>query len=197
MRRYALTGNVAAGKSTVTARLASHGAVVIDADAIVRTLQQPGTPVFERIVAHFGAAAVAADGTLDRAFVRDRIFRDARERAALEAIVHPAVERERRCQLERAAADGAAVVIVAVPLLFEAADPDEYDGVILVDAPAAERRRRLIDDRGMAPEEADRLMASQWPAEPKRARATWIIDNDGDRATLIERTDRLWTTISR
>lgn len=197
MRRYALTGNVAAGKSTVAARLASHGAVVIDADAIVHALQRPGTAVFRRIVAHFGAAAVAADGTLDRAFLRQRIFSDASERQALESIVHPEVELERRRQLDRAAAAGATLVIVDVPLLFEAADPSGYDGIILVDAPAAERRRRLIEDRGFAPDEADRLMASQWPTEHKRARATWILDNDSDRATILDQTDQLWTTISR
>lgn len=196
MRVIALTGNVAAGKSTVAARLEAHGAVLVDADRIVRALQQPGTAVFERIVARFGPAILAADGSLDRAALRARILADPAERHALEAIVHPAVEDERRRLLARAARDGARVVIADIPLLFEAADPAAYDGVILVDAPEAERRRRLIEDRGMDPEEADRLIGAQWPAAAKRARATWILDNDADLASLQARTDALWQLIS-
>lgn len=196
MRVIALTGNVAAGKSTVAARLEAHGALLVDADRIVRALQQPGTAVFERIVARFGPAILAADGSLDRAALRARILADPGERHALEAIVHPAVEVERRRLLARAARDGARVVIADIPLLFEAADPAAYDGVILVDAPEAERRRRLIEDRGMDPEEADRLIGAQWPAAAKRARATWILDNDADLASLQARTDALWQLIS-
>jgi dephospho-CoA kinase len=197
MRVLALTGNVAAGKSTVAARLRALGAVLIDADAIVRELQEPGTAVHARIVAHFGPEILAADGTLDRQALRARVLADPAERLALEAIVHPAVEAERRRQVARAAATGTAVVIAEIPLLFEAADPAVYDGVILVDAPEEERRRRLIDDRNLPPGEADRLLAAQWPAAHKRARATWIIDNDADRATLLARTDALWQLITR
>ncbi len=196
MRVLALTGNVAAGKSTVAARLRALGAVLVDADAIVRDLQRPGTPVHARIVARFGAGILTSDGTIDRQALRTRILADPAERLALEAIVHPAVEAERRRQVARAAADGAEVVIAEIPLLFEAADPSVYEGVILVDAPEAERRRRLIDERGLPPEQADRLLAAQWPAAHKRARATWIIDNDGDRQTLLDRTDALWQLIT-
>jgi dephospho-CoA kinase len=196
MRVLALTGNVAAGKSTVAARLRELGAVLIDADAIVRSLQEPGTPVHARMVAHFGPEILAPDGTLDRQVLRGRILAEPAERLALEAIVHPAVEEERRRQLARAAAAGAEVVIAEIPLLFEAADPSVYDGVILVDAPVAERRRRLIAERGLPPAQADQLLAAQWPAASKRARATWIIDNDADRATLLDRTDALWHQIT-
>lgn len=197
MRVLALTGNVAAGKSTVAARLRALGAVLIDADAIVRDLQQPGTPVHQRIVAHFGAEILAPDGTLDRQALRARVFANPAERLALEAIVHPAVEEERRRQVTRAAAAGAAVVIAEIPLLYEAADPSIYDGIILVDAPEAERRRRLIEERGLAPDQADQLLAAQWPSSYKRARADWIIDNDTDQATLLDRTDALWQQITR
>ncbi len=196
MRVLALTGNVAAGKSTVARRLVERGAVLIDADAIVRELQRPGTPVFAQIVARFGPTIVAADGALDRAALRQRVLADPAERHDLEAIVHPAVEQARRRRLSQAADAGATIVITDMPLLYEAADPAAYDGVILVDAPTPIRRDRLIRERGLSAEEADRLLAAQWPAAAKRARATWIIDNDADLATLLERTDRLWTTIS-
>lgn len=197
MKLYALTGNIAAGKSTVARRLASHGAVVIDADAIVHAVQQPGSEVFRRIVAHFGETVVAADGSLDRVNLRQLVFSDPTELKALEAIVHPEVAREQQRLIDRATQCGAAVVIVDIPLLFEKGDPDAYDGVILVDAPVAERRRRLIEDRGFAPDFADRLIASQWPSGPKRARATWTLDNDSDRDAILAQADRLWTTISR
>lgn len=197
MRVLALTGNVAAGKSLVARRLRELGAFLIDADAIVRELQHPGTPVHARMVARFGEEILAPDGTIDRAAMRARILADPAERLALEAIVHPAVEAERRHRLAQAAASGASVVIAEIPLLFESADPSAYEGVILVDAPEAERRRRLIEDRGLPPEQADRLLAAQWPAEHKRARATWILDNDADPGTLLERTDALWQQISR
>lgn len=192
MRLLALTGNVAAGKSTVARRLVAHGAVLIDADAIVRALQQPGTAVHAAIVSRFGQDILHADGTLDRAALRAVVLADREARHDLETIVHPAVERERRRLLEEAAARGAAVVIADIPLLFEVADPLAYDGVILVDTPEPIRRERLIRHRGLDPAEADRLIAAQMPSREKRARATWILDNDGDLAALEAATDRLW-----
>ena len=193
----ALTGNVAAGKSTVAALFEAWGAVVLDADRIVRELQQPGTPVFRSIVDRFGPALVTAEGTLDRPALRARIVADPTARADLERIVHPAVERERRARLAAAERDGARVVISDIPLLFESGDPSAFAGVILVDAPAAERRRRLVEDRGLDPAEADRLMATQLPAALKRPRSDWIIDNDADRAALEAGTRAVWSEISR
>lgn len=195
MRRIALTGNIAAGKSTVAQLLRSWGAVLFDADEAVRVLQRPGSGVFAAIVAHFGRGVVRADGGLDRVALRDRILADPAERAALEAIVHPAVEARRLAAQEAAAAAGAAVFVADIPLLFESADPAAYDGVILVDAPAGERRRRLINARRLSPLDADRLIAAQMPAAAKRALATWIIDNDADRATLMARTRAVWDAV--
>jgi dephospho-CoA kinase len=195
MRVVALTGTAAAGKTSVGALFRAWGATVLDADAIVRELQQPGTPVFDAIAAAFGPAALRADGTLDRAALRQRILSDADAKRRLEAIVHPAVEQRRRVLLADAAARGASLVIVEIPLLFEAADPSAYDGVIVVDAPEAERRRRLVDGRGLTPTDAARLLAAQWPADAKRARATWVIDNDGDRDTLAHRARVVWDAL--
>lgn len=196
MRIIALTGNIAAGKSTVARRLVARGAVLIDADAIVRALQQPGTAVHAAIVARFGADILLADGTLDRPALRSRILADPAARADLEAIIHPEVERERQRLVADAAAHGASVVIADIPLLFEAADPSAYDGVILVDAPAAVRRDRLVRDRGLDPDEAERLIAAQMPSSAKRSRATWVLDNTGDRADLERATDRLWDQLT-
>ncbi len=197
MRIVGLTGTVAAGKSTVARLFADLGAVVIDADRIVRELQRPGEPVHDAIVERFGAAVVAGDGTLDRAALRARVLADPRARADLEGIVHPAVERRRRELVADAARRGAAVVIAEIPLLFEATDPSAYDGIIVVDAPREQRMRRLVDERGLAPADATALMAAQWSPERKRERATWVIDNDGSRDALAARVGAIWKELSR
>lgn len=187
-RVVGLTGNVASGKSSVTAIIRRNGVPVIDADAIVHELQRPGTLVFRAIVARFGAQILAADGSIDRTALRQRMLGNTDDRNALEAIVHPAVF-ERRAALVRAASDaGAPLIVVDMPLLYEADDPRHYDAVILVDAPRAERRRRLIEDRGLDADDADRLIDMQLPAESKRARADHVIDNDGTLAELEQRT---------
>lgn len=193
----ALTGSVAAGKSTVGALFREWGTTVIDADALVRELQRPGEPVFDAIIRAFGPGLVDRTGALDRAALRTIILNDSNARRRLESIVHPALDVRRRELLDAARARGDRLVIADIPLLFEAADPGAYDGVIVVDAPVDERRRRLIQNRHLAPEEADRLIEAQWPAEAKRARATWLIDNDGDRELLARRARTVWESLPR
>ena len=196
-RIVALTGSAAAGKSSVGALFREWGTPVFDADALVRELQQPGEPVFERIVAAFGRGVLDAHGGLDRAAMRRRILDDRDAKQRLEAIVHPALETRRRALVEAARARGESLVVAEIPLLFDAADPAEYDGVIVVDAPVAERRRRLMHDRGLDAREADQLIAAQLPATEQRARATWIIDNDGDRDALVRRARTVWDELHR
>lgn len=197
MRVVALTGSVAAGKSSVGALFREWGTTVIDADALVRELQQPGEPVFDAIVTTFGRGVLDAHGRLDRRAMRRRILDDGDAKRRLEAIVHPALETRRRTLVEAARARGEALVIADIPLLFESADPAAYDGVIVVDAPVAERRRRLIQDRHYEARDADQLIAVQLPASEKRARATWIIDNDGNRDTLARRARAVWQELHR
>ena len=190
MLNVALTGNIAAGKSSAAAFLREWGATVIDADAIVRELQRPGTPVFQAIVQRFGPSTVAPDGTLDRAALRARILASPAERKALEAIVHPAVESERSRLI--ATGSGTGIVINEIPLLFEAADPSRFDAVVLVDAPEPVRLARLIEARGLDPAEGRALLAAQMPAAEKRARSHFVIENDTTRDALRERTWLVW-----
>jgi dephospho-CoA kinase len=190
MLNVALTGNIAAGKSSVTALLRDWGATVIDADAIVRELQRPGTPVFQAIATRFGSDALAPDGSLNRAALRAMILANPQERKALEAIVHPAVEAERRRLLRSAAGDG--IVVNDIPLLFEAMDPSRFDVIVLVDAPEPLRLGRLTGDRGLPQAEASALLRAQMPAKEKRSRAHWVIDNDGSRDALRERAWLVW-----
>lgn len=197
MLSVALTGNIASGKSSVARLFERWGARLIDADAIVRELQQPGTPVFQRIAERFGSDVIASDGTLDRAALRSLVFRDDRAREDLNAIVHPAV-RARRDQLMAAARSaGARVVVQDIPLLFETLDPGAFDLVVLVDAPVDVRRARLMADRHLSRDEADRMIAAQLPAAPKRARSHLVIENDADLALLERRARAAWEQISR
>ncbi|HEV8195127.1 MAG TPA: dephospho-CoA kinase [Gemmatimonadales bacterium] len=190
MFNVGLTGNIAAGKSSVAALLRAWGATIIDADAIVRELQQPGTPVFQAIVAHFGPGIVGTDGGLDRAALRRRILAQPEERKLLESIVHPAVEAERNRLLAQAGSGPGGIVVSDIPLLFEAMDPSRFDAVLLVDAPEPLRLARLRE-RGLGSAEAETLLRTQIPAAKKRDRADFVIDND---ATLDLLRERAWLT---
>ncbi|MCC7004054.1 MAG: dephospho-CoA kinase [Gemmatimonadaceae bacterium] len=186
-----LTGNIAAGKSSVAARLAHHGVRVIASDQLAREAVAVGSPALARIAAQFGRHVLAADGSLDRAALRRIVFADAAQRRALEAITHPEVERLRQDALARARADGLALVVCDIPLLFEVGLERQMDRVVVVDAPTEVRRLRLMRDRGLSAADADAMIAAQWPAESKRARADYVIDNDGTLAQLESRTDEL------
>jgi dephospho-CoA kinase len=190
--RVALTGNVAAGKSTVLDLFRRWGAPVSDADQLAREAVARGTPGLAAVARRFGPRFVEADGELDRAALRRHVMADAAERAALEAIIHPIVAELAAAAEARIRASGAPILVYDVPLLFEALDPAAYDAVILVDAPDAVRRARLRD-RGLSEAEADALMAAQAPPSTKRARSTYIIENAGSIDQLEDRARAVWS----
>ena len=194
MMHIALTGNVAAGKSTVGRLFQSWGATIIDADQLVREVQSPGSPVLDAMVGAFGTGILNRDGSLDRAAVRRRVLADAAARRQLEAIVHPAVQLRRQQLVEEALQRGDRVVVSDIPLLFEVMDPAAFDAVVLVDAPEALRVERLMRDRGLDEAEARQLVAAQMPSAAKRE---WpgplhIVENDADLATLERRARAVW-----
>jgi dephospho-CoA kinase len=190
MLNVGLTGNIASGKSTVVELFRRWGATVIDADALAREVQSPGGEVLAAIARRFGADVLAADGSLDRAALRAKVMGDDAALAGLNAIVHPAVRRRREELIRAARSRGDRLVVNDIPLLFEALDPTEFDVVVLVDAPVAVRRTRLRAMRGLSNEEADRMIAAQMPAERKRGRSQYIIDND-DTLEALEGKARL------
>jgi dephospho-CoA kinase len=192
-----LTGNVGSGKSTVARLLAARHVPVIDADALAREVVAPGSPALETIVARWGEGVRATDGTLDRAALRRIVFANPAERAALDAIVHPAVRARRDALLSAARDIGLPVVVCDIPLLFEAGLVDEVDVVLLVDAPREVRLERLVRDRGLSAADALAMMDAQLPSEGKRARADYVIDNDGPLQTLRERVDQAWRSLAR
>lgn len=190
-----LTGNIAAGKSAVAARLAEQGALIIDADILAREAVEPGRPALAAISDRWGASVLRRDGALDRAALGRIVFADPTERAALDAIVHPAVARLRHAATETARRRGEPLVVCDIPLLFEANLADTVDRIVLVDAPEAVRRERLIHDRQLPPAEADAMIAAQMAAGLKRARADHIVENDGTLEELDARVDTLWATL--
>ncbi len=196
MPLIALTGGIASGKSTIAGRLAEHGAVIVDADQIVRDVQQPGSPVLEQIAASFGADLVRADGSLDRAALGARVFADPAQLAALNAIVHPAVRAESARRFAEAAADPRAVVVYDVPLLAEARASDPWDLVVVAHAPAEVRVQRLMRERGMSEADARARIAAQVSDEDRLKLADVVIDTTGTLEDTRSRADALWERLS-
>lgn len=195
MLSVALTGNIASGKSAVGAVWAARGARVIEADALARLAVAPGTEALERIADRWGRDVLLPSGELDRSAIREIVFRDPDERLWLESVIHPVVGRLRAEEAAAEADAGADVVVSDIPLLFEGGLEDRFDLVVLVDAPEAVRRMRLIELRGLDPDSADRIIAAQMPSALKRDRADIIIDNVGSLADLERRAREVWTTI--
>ncbi len=185
-----LTGGIGSGKSTVSALLAERGAVIIDADAITRDLQRPGTPVFEAMVERFGPGIVAADGTLDRQAVADIVFADAAALADLGGIVHPAVGAEIARRLEQEQSTDH-VVVLDVPLLVESGR-DDLAALVVVDVDPELAVARLVEHRGMREDDARARMARQATREERRAKADLVIDNSGTTADLERAVAEVW-----
>ncbi len=192
-----LTGNIASGKSTVARLLAERGAVIIDADVLARRAVEPGTRALDAIVGRWGGRMLLADGTLDRAALREVVFDRPEELETLNGIVHPEVARLRDEELAAARARGDRLVISDIPLLFEKQLTDLFDYIVLVDAPRSIRLERLENDRGLSHDEAMKMIAAQMPAELKRARADFVIENDSDLDSLARQVEQLWTTLEQ
>lgn len=196
MPLIALTGGIASGKSTIARRLAELGAVVVDADQIVRDVQAPGSAVLARIEDVFGADVIDAEGALDRAALGAKVFGDPEQLARLNAIVHPAVRAESQRRFEEAASAGPETVVVYdVPLLVEARVDDPWDLIVVAHAPADERRRRLVELRGMAEQAAQERIDAQVSDERRLAIADEVIETAGSLEETIRQTDALWERI--
>lgn len=194
MTRIGLTGGIASGKSTVSARLAELGAVVIDSDLLAREVVSPGTLALAAVVAEFGEQVLTPDGRLDRSELGQLVFADPDARRRLEAIVHPLV-RSRAAELEDAAPTGS-VVVHDIPLLVESGQAGHFDTVVVVDVDDEVQLRRLRELRGMSDEEAAARIAAQATRERRLAVADHVLVNDGSLEDLLVSVDRLWADLT-
>lgn len=179
MLTVAVTGNVASGKSLLCEFWAEAGVPLVQADALARDAVEPGTPGLDSVVEAFGSGVLDGEGRLDRGALRSVVFGDPDARRRLEAILHPIISRLRSDWMEARREEGRPMAVAEIPLLFEAGLETEFDVVVLVDAPAPERLRRLREERGLGTEEARRIMASQMPVEEKRRGVDYIVENGG------------------
>jgi dephospho-CoA kinase len=192
--RVGLTGGIASGKSEVSARLAEHGAVVIDADMLAREVVKPGTPALAEIVVAFGPAVLDSTGALDRAALGRQVFGDDAARRRLEAIIHPRV-RERATEIE-ALAPRDAVVVHDIPLLVETGQAADFDVVVVVDCAPERQIERLTTRRGLTAPEAQARIAAQAAREDRLAAGDLVVSNNGTLAALRQATDDLWGELS-
>ncbi len=192
-----LTGGIASGKSAVATRLAERGAVLIDADAIARRVLEPGTDGLASVVEAFGPELVDADGRLDRPRLGRIVFADPGARDTLNGIVHPRVRAEAaRIRGEAAAEetpDRPMVVLQDIPLLVETGQAASFEVVVTVQAPRAERVRRMVEDRGMSEDDAVARMAAQATDEERAAVSDVVLQNAGTLEELQAAVDDLWT----
>jgi dephospho-CoA kinase len=185
-----LTGGIGAGKSTVSAMLAERGAVIVDADQIARDLQSPGSPVLDAMAERFGSHILLDDGALDRAAVAKIVFNDEAALKDLNGIVHPAMQSEIQRQIDEQRSTDR-VVVLDFPLLGE--NPRTgLAATVVVDIPVDVAVQRLVDQRGMNDDDARARINSQLSRDERLAAATHVIDNSGDRDSLIRQVDELW-----
>jgi dephospho-CoA kinase len=192
-----LTGNIASGKSTVARLLSERGATIIDADVLARRVVEPGMPAFDEIVRRWGREVLAPDGGLDRDTLRRVVFSDHAQLEQLNDIVHPEVLVYRDRLVAEARERGDRIVVSDIPLLFERGLVDEFDRIVLVDAPRPLRLERLMRERGLNETEAMDMITAQMPAELKRARADYVIDNVGTLRALEKSVSTVWSALDR
>ena len=192
-----LTGGIGSGKSEVSRRLAALGAVIVDADAIAREVVEPGTDGLAAVVAEFGDAVLAADGSLDREALAAVVFGDEQARRRLNGIVHPLVgARTMQLIVAAAEADPHAVVVNDVPLLAEGGMKDRYEAVVVVDTDPQTQLDRLVGMRGMTEADAKARMAAQATREQRLAIADYVIRNDGDLDQLQKQVEEVWNVLA-
>ena len=197
MLKIAITGGPGSGKSVVARMFQDLGAAVLDADAVAHAVVAVGAPAWQELKQAFGPEFFLEDGELNRPLMARRVFTDKEARERLNAIVHPFVAREIRARLEDLERRGVKMVLVEVPLLFEAGLAAGYDKVIVVDADPQEQRERLQarDQRSAA--EIQGLINAQMPLADKVSRADYVVDNRGSLEETQRQLQTIWEDLQK
>ncbi len=193
MLSVGLTGGIGSGKSSVAQRFARLGAVIVDSDLIARQIVEPGQPALDEIAHRFSEGVIRADGTLDRLGLAAVVFNDSQALADLNAIMHPKIAARSAQIVDEAPED--AVVVHDSPLLVEQDLADSFDVVVVVDCPDDIRLDRLVNLRGMAPDDAVARMAAQAGRDERLAVADYVIENSGSEDQLQQQTDAVWADL--
>jgi dephospho-CoA kinase len=191
VKLYGLTGGIASGKSTVSRMLRELGAHVLDADVIAREVVEPGTPGLQAVAERF-PGVLGPDGRLDRAKLGARVFGDPKERAALNALLHPLIGQQFMLRTQALAEQGVERVLYDAPLLIENRLHEGMDGVVLVWVPREVQKARLMARDGLDEAAAEARLAAQLPLDEKRQHATWVVDNSGELGTTRTRVEEVW-----
>ncbi len=194
MRKVALTGGIATGKSYVLARLKDRGIPTIDADAIVHEALGPGTPTSRAIAAQFGSALLTPDKGIDRALLGAKVFADPAARHLLEAIVHPVVWETITNWYDKLARP---MGVASIPLLYETGREGDFDFVVATVCPPEIQLERIVERDRLPVEEAARRVSAQMPAAEKARRANFVIDTSGTMLATDRQVDELIMTLDQ
>lgn len=187
--KVGLTGGIAGGKTTVSHLFAQLGVPIIDADTIAHALVAPGQPILELISQTFGADIILPNGQLNRTQLRQRVFADAKQRQALEAILHPKVFQVIQQQLNQLS--NIPYCVLSIPLLLETQRMDLVDRILVVDCPLHIQRQRLIEHRGLSFEEIEQIFSVQVSREVRLAIANDVIYNESSLDNLQQQVLKL------
>jgi dephospho-CoA kinase len=190
IRKIALTGGIATGKTYVADRLRAAGVPIVDADVLAREVVALGTPALAAIRQRFGPDVIRRDGTMDRIRVGQIIFKDKRARQDLEAIIHPAVQKAID-KYFAALPKKTPFAVADIPLLFETGREGQFNDVIVVACPRPMQLARVMERNKLSKEDAERRLAAQWPIEKKVEKATFVIKTDGTFDETNEQVDKL------
>lgn len=190
IRKIALTGGIATGKTYVSDRLRAAGVPIVDADILAREVVALGTPALAAIRQRFGPDVIRRDGTMDRVRVGQIIFKDKRARQDLEAIIHPAVQKAID-KYFAALPKKTPFAVADIPLLYETGREAQFSDVIVVACPRAMQLSRVMERNQLSKEDAERRLAAQWPIEKKVEKATYVIKTDGTFDETNAQVDKL------
>lgn len=191
MKKIGLTGGIGSGKSTVSGRLAEHGAFIVDADKIAREIVEPGQPALAELD-HAFDGVINPDGTLNRQELARQAFATKEKTQVLNNITHPRIRARTQELFDQAEAQGEPVVVYDMPLLIENGEAEKMDAVWVVDAPDEVRIQRLVDHRGLDEDDARRRINAQIDRETRLAAADTVLDSGGSVEELLAQVDKAW-----